>query len=74
MSASASGESSVADNPFHKRVYKKKGMTDLMRKAQKHVGMIAEHFGGPGAREALNIGHRLGKRTTRKDAKKALRK
>jgi hypothetical protein len=44
-----------------KRVYKKRGITDLMRTAQKALGHIAEHFGGPAARDALNLGDRIAK-------------
>jgi len=61
----------MPDNPFAKRVYKKKGITDLMKEhMQKLTGHVARNLGGELAVEALNSGDRLGHKLTKRKAKR----
>lgn len=53
-----------------KRVYKKRGLVRLFTRS---AGRVAQHFGGPAAPAAMELGAKLAQHTTKKRAKKALR-
>lgn len=66
----------MPDDQNLKRVYKKRGMTDLFKSYGQHLmGDLAESLSPGMGRKMLNLGDRLARpKTTKREAKKSLRR